>query len=97
MVKFLSCTQSCPGQPQSARVSRSFRHHRSHVEVIIQHIPVSVCPECGRSFVEEATIQHLEALLESFHSPQDSQPGKFQLDFETELEQDRSSVSDLAM
>ena len=95
MVKFLSCTQGCPGRPQSARVSQSFRHHRSHVEVIIQHIPVSACPECGRSFVEEATIQHLEALLASFQPSHDSPPGNMQLDFETQLEQDTGFVSGL--
>ena len=86
MVKFLSCTQGCPGQPQPARVSRTFRHHRSHVEVTIHRIPVNVCPECGQSFVEEATTQHLEALLASFQSSHDAQPRKIQLTFETQLE-----------
>ena len=96
MVKFLSCTQGCPGQPQSAWVRRIFRHHRSHVEVTIHHIPLNVCPECGQSFVEEATTQHLEALLASFQPSHDSPPGNMQLDFETQLEQDTGFVSDFA-
>jgi hypothetical protein len=66
------------------------------VEVTVYRIPVNVCPECGQSFVEEATTQHLEALLESFQPLQTSQSRKIQLDFETKLEQERGFVSDLA-
>jgi hypothetical protein len=78
MVKFLSCTQGCPGQPLPARVTRSFRHQPSQVEVVVHGVPVNICAVCGQSFVEEQTAQQLEALLHSLPSHPD---GKMQVEF----------------
>ena len=69
MVKLLSCTHGCPGQPRPARVTRSFRHQPSHAEVVVHGIPVNVCVACGQSFVEEETAEQLQVLLQSLPSP----------------------------
>ena len=69
MVKLLSCTHGCPGQPQPARVTRSLRHQPSQAELVVHGIPVNVCAACGQSFVEEETVLQLQALLQSLPSP----------------------------
>lgn len=69
MVKLLSCTHGCPGQPQTTRVTRSFRHQPSHAELVVHGIPVTVRAACGQSFVEEETAEQLQALLQSLPSP----------------------------
>ncbi len=69
MVKLLSCTHGCQGQPRPARVTRSFRHQPSHAELVVHGIPVNVCAACGQSFVEEETAEQLQALLQSLPSP----------------------------
>lgn len=69
MVKLLSCTHGCPGQPQPAWVTRSLRHQPSRAELVVHGIPVNVCAACGQSFVEEETVLQLQALLQSLPSP----------------------------
>lgn len=81
MVKFLSCTEGCPGQPQPAHVSRRFRHQHSQVDVVVRGIPISVCPVCGQSFVEEEIAQQLEAILASVPPVCAPLSGQIELDF----------------
>ena len=83
MVKFLSCTQGCPGRPRPARVTRSFRHQPSQAEVVVHGIPVNICAACGQSFVEEETDRQLQALLQSLPSPWN---GKTHVEFGTSSE-----------
>lgn len=69
MVKLLSCTHDCPSQPQTARVTRTFRHQSSQAELVVHGVPVNICATCGQSFVEEETAEQLQALLQSLPSP----------------------------
>ena len=62
MVKLLSCSHGCPGQPQTAQMTRSFRHQPSQAELVVHGIPVNVCAAYGQSFVEEETALQLQAL-----------------------------------
>ena len=89
MVKFLSCTQGCPGQPLPAHVSRRFRHQQSQVDVVVRGIPISICPACGQSFIEEETTQQLEAILTSVPPVYTPLPDQIELDFEQARQEGR--------
>ena len=92
MVKLLSCTQGCPGQPQPAHVSRRFRHQHGQLDITVRSIPIHVCPVCGQSFVEEEVTQQLEAILASappLSTADTALPDQIELDFEQAGQEDQ--------
>lgn len=80
------CSGDCLGHPQPARVVQNFTRRGSRVEVIISRIPATVCPTCGRTFLEEETARRVELLLRPFHGPRGATPplpaAKVYIDFE---------------
>jgi hypothetical protein len=76
-------------------VSQNFTRRGSRVEVVISRIPASVCPVCGKSFLEEKIAHRLESFLRPFHGTRGHvpalPPAKIYVDFEEAGKEERAA------